>query len=105
VAWTSPGLARLHELGFGARLDLMGLHEEIRRDVEGSTSPQRQYYWTAGCDLFGQVGFGLSRATTLMLGAGLEEVLTAADLVVADQRVATIPRQRLVFELGLLSRF
>jgi hypothetical protein len=105
VAWTSPGLARLHELGFGARLDLMGFHEEIRQDVEGSTSPQRRAYWTVGCDLVGQLGFGLSRATALILGVGLEEVLTAADLAVADQRVAAIPRQRLVFELGLLSRF
>jgi hypothetical protein len=105
VAWTSAALAHPHQIGFGARLDLMGVREEIRRDVEGSSSPPGQSYWTVGCDLVGQVGFGLSRATALLLGGGVEEVLTTADLVVADQRVATIPRQRVVFELGLLSRF
>jgi hypothetical protein len=105
VAWTSAGLAHPHQIGFGARLDLMGVREEIRRDLEGSSSPQGQSYWTVGCDLIGQVGFGLSHATALLIGGGVEEILTTADVVVADQRVATIPRQRLVFELGLLSRF
>ena len=101
-AWTSPSFGRPHEIGFGARLDLMVRHEEIRRE---SSSPNAQGYWSVGGDLLGQIGYGLSQGTALLLGGGLEETLTAADVVVAGQAVATIPHQRLVFELGVLSRF
>lgn len=105
VAWSSPGLGRPHEIGFGARLDILGVHEEIKRDVEGSSSPDSQGYWSLGFDLLGQIGYGLSRGTALLLGGGPEETLTAADVVVAGQRVATISHQRLVLEIGVLSRF
>jgi hypothetical protein len=104
-AWTSPGLGRPHEIGFGGRLDITGLHEEIRRDSQSSSPPYAQGYWSLGGDLLGQIGYGLSRGTALLFGGGLEETLTAADVVVAGRVVATVPHQRLVFELGVLSSF
>jgi hypothetical protein len=104
-AWTSSGLGHPHRVGFGARLDLMGVHEEIKRETESSSLPEAHGYWSLGCDLLGQVGYGLSQGTALLLGGGLEETFTAAEIVVAGQSVATVPHQRVVFELGVLSRF
>lgn len=104
AAWTSPALGRHHEFGVGAQLDLLGLHEEISRDSEGPTSPDRGYL-SVGCDLLGQVGYGLSPGVAVLAGGGLEETLTAADVVVGGRTVATIPHQRLVFEIGVLSGF
>jgi hypothetical protein len=104
AAWTSPGLGRVHELGLGARLDLLGLHEEVSRDSNAS-SPSDQGYWSLGGDLLGQVGYGLSPGVVFLLGGGLEETLTAADVLVAGRMIATIPHERLMLELGVLSRF
>jgi hypothetical protein len=105
-AWTSPALGRPRELGFGAQLDLLGLHEEVARDSRVSTAPNNdQGYWSLGGELLGQIGYGLSLGTAVLFGGGLEETLTAADIVVAGRQIATIPHQRLVFELGILSRF
>jgi hypothetical protein len=104
VAWASRSLGQSHQIGFGARSDLMVLHEEVSRDSQISSPPSDQGYWSLGGDLLGQVGYGLSRATTLLLGGGVEETLTAADLVVAGRPVATIPHARSVFEVGILSR-
>ena len=104
AAWTSPGLGRVHELGLGARLDLLGLHEEVSRDSNAST-PSDQGYWSLGGDLLGQVGYGLSPGVVFLLGGGLEETLTAADVLVAGRMIATIPHERLMLELGVLSRF
>ena len=104
AAWTSPGLGRVHEMGVGVQLDLLGLHEEVSRESEVSSSPARGYL-SVGCDLLGQVGYGLSPRVAILLGGGLEETLTAADVVVAGRTVATVPHQRLVFEIGVLSGF
>ena len=105
IAWTSAGLQRPGAFGVGARLDLMGLHEEVRRETAAPSAPAVQDYWSVGGDLVGQIGYGLSRTTGVLAGGGLEEILTAADVIVAGKPVATIPRQRVVLEIGVLSRF
>jgi hypothetical protein len=105
VAWTSSGLGRPHEFGFGARLDFIGMHDEITRNTPNSSPPNTHGYWSLGGDMLGQVGYGLSRGTALLLGGGLEGNLTAADIVVAGRSTATVPHEHLVFETGILSRF
>jgi len=104
-AWSSPGLGHPRELGFGVRVDLIGLHQQVWRDSQSTSPSKAQGYWAVGGDLLGQLGYGLSRGTTLLMGGGLEETLTAADIVVDGRVVARLPHERLVFELGVLSRF
>jgi hypothetical protein len=105
VAWTSEHLGRPHQLGFGARLDLLGTHEAIKRDIEGPSPSATEGYWSWGGDLLGQAGYGLSRETALLASGGLEEDLTAAQIVVSGRTVATISREQIVFEVGILSHF
>ena len=105
VAWMSSGLEPPHAFGFGARVDLLGKHEDIQRSEGGQNSSRSQGYWSLGGDLLAQVGYGLSPGTALLVGGGVEEFLTAADVYVAGQPAATIPHSQLVLELGVLSRF
>ena len=105
LAWTSSGLERPHAFGFGTRADLLGIHEAIQRGGAGQNSSSTEGYWSLGADLLGQVGYGLSRETALLVGAGVEESLTEADIYVTGKPVATIPHTQLVLELGVLSRF
>ena len=105
VAWMSSGLDRQHGFGFGARADLLGIHEAIQRGDGASNSSRSQGYWSLGGDLLAQVGYGLSRGTALLIGVGVEESLTEAEINVAGQPAATIPHTQLVLELGVLSRF
>jgi hypothetical protein len=105
VVWMSSAMERPHTFGFGARADLLGVHEAIQHGDGGTSSSGIEGYWSMGADLLGQVGYGLSRATALLAGAGVEEILTEADVYVAGQPAATIPHTRIVLELGVLSRF
>ncbi len=105
AAWMSSALERPHAFGFGARADLLGMHEAIQRGEGGTTSSRTEGYWSLGGDLLGQVGYGLSRGTALLVGGGVEESLTEADINVAGGPAATIPHTQLVLELGVLSRF
>ena len=103
IVWTSDGFTRPRAFGFGARADLLGVHEAIKRD-DGDDS-HIDGHWSAGGDILGQVSLGLSGGTSLLLGAGLEGFLTGVSLVEPGRATATIPRERLIFELGVLSRF
>ena len=105
VVWTSSGWERLHALGFGARADLLCVHQAIQRGEGGQNSSQTEGYWSLGGDLLAQIGYGLSPGTALLLGAGVEELLTEADVYVGGEPAATIPHAQLVLELGVLSRF
>jgi hypothetical protein len=105
VAWMSAALERPHAFGFGARADLLGVHEAIQRGEGDQSSSRTEGYWSLGGDLLAQVGYGLSQGTALLVGGGVEELLTAADVYVAGQPAATIPHTQLVLELGVLSRF
>ena len=103
LVWASDGFGRPAGFGFGARIDVLGAHEAIKR----STGDDSEFedLWSLGGDILGQFGFGLSAETTLLLSAGLEGVLTGARLAEPDRATAEIPRDRLIFELGVLSRF
>jgi hypothetical protein len=103
LVWSSDGFGRPGGVGFGARIDLLGAHETIRRS--GGGDPRFAEMWTVGGDLLAQVGVGLSAGTSLLLSAGVEGVLSEARLVTPDEPTAELPGDRLILELGVLSRF
>jgi hypothetical protein len=105
AAWMSSTLDRPYAFGFGARFDLLGVHAAIQRGAGGPGGSQTEGYWSLGADLLAQVGYGLSRGTALLVGGGVEELFTEADVYVAGNPAATIPHTQLVLELGVLSRF
>jgi opacity protein-like surface antigen len=105
VIWMSSELERPGTFGFGGRFDLLGVHEAIQRGEAGQSSSRTETYWSLGADLLAQVGYGLSRGTALLVGVGVEELLTEADVYVGEELAATIPRTQMVVELGVLSRF
>jgi hypothetical protein len=105
VVWMTPGLERPHAFAFGGRADLLGMHASVQRGAGDLSASHTQGYWSLGGDLLGQVGYGLSTGTALLAGAGVEELLTAADVYVAGQPAATMPHTQVVLELGVLSRF
>jgi len=103
LVWASDGFGRPEGFGFGARIDVLGAHEAVKRAT--SDDSEFEDLWSLGGDILGQFGFGLSAGTTLLLSAGLEGVLTGASLAQPERATAEIPRDRVIFELGLLSRF
>ena len=105
VVWTGAGSERPKAFNFGARFDLLGVHEAIQHAEGGTSSARTEAYWSMGADLLAQVGYGLSLGTALLVGGGVEEILTEAEVSVAGEPAATIPHTRLVLELGVLSRF
>jgi hypothetical protein len=105
VVWTCAGSERPQAFNFGARFDLLGVHEAIQHGEGGPDSSRTEGYWSMGADILAQVGYGLSPGTALVVGGGVEGILTEADLFVAGEPAATIPHTRLVLELGVLSRF
>ena len=105
VAWMHSGLERPHTFGFGARADLLVAHVSVQRGEGDQNSTRTEGYWSLGGDLLAQVGYGLSAGTALLAGAGVEELLMAADVYVAGESAATIPHTQLLVELGVLSRF
>ncbi len=105
AVWMSSGLERPHAFGFGARADLLGVHQAVQRSEGGQNSSRTEDYWSLGGDLLAQVGYGLSPGTALLVGAGVETLLTEADVYVGGEPAATIPRTQMVLELGVLSRF
>ena len=68
-------------------------------------TPTRTGLWSLGGDLLGQVGLKLSSAISLLFSAGFEGTLSSPSLPEPGSAPATIPRARLVFELGVVSRF
>jgi hypothetical protein len=103
VVWATSGFTEGRRLGFAARADLLGVHEVIKRnddDDHGSAE-----HWTIGGDLVGQIGLGLSSGTSLLVSSGLEGFATSQSLVASGQPTASLPRGRVIFELGVLSRF
>ena len=70
MAWMSSGLDRPTAFGFGARADLLGMHEAIQRGEGARAASRTEGYWSLGGDLLGQVGYGLSRGTALLVGGG-----------------------------------
>jgi hypothetical protein len=100
VVWASPGFTEGRRVGFAARADLLGVHEVIKRGDDDAHA-----YWTVGADLVGQLGLGLSSGTSLLFSGGVEGFASSESLVSDAQAPVTIPRGRLIFELGVLSRF
>src|SRR5579871_161338 len=104
IVWTSPGFTEGRRLGFAARADLLGVHETIER-ARADDDDEISGHWTVGADLVVQMGFGLSAGTSLLVGGGLEGFLSGESLMAPGRPPATTPRGRVIFELGVLSRF
>jgi hypothetical protein len=101
--WATPGFAEGRRVGFAVRADLLGVREVIKRqgnDDQGSVG-----LWTVGADLVGQIGLGLSSGTSLLGSAGVEGFASGESLVSEGQAPAMLSRGRIIFELGVLSRF
>jgi hypothetical protein len=105
LGWASPRFGRARALGLGARVDLLLMRESVRVSQSKPLTAGEQAFWSGAADVLAEVGLGLSRATSLVGALGLEERFTEADVVLAGQHVATLPRERLILEVGLLSRF
>jgi hypothetical protein len=105
IVWSSSRFAEGRRLGFAARADLLGVHETIARTLANDDDTETLGHWTAGADLVGQVGLGLAAGTSLVLGAGLEGFLSGQSLATPGATPAIVPRGRIIFELGVLSRF
>lgn len=103
VAWSSDGLPRARGFGFGARADLLGVREAVQRN-DGDDG-HFEGHWSAGADLLGQLAFGLSGGTSLLLGGGLEGFLSGLSVTEPARPPVAIPRGRLICELGVLARF
>jgi hypothetical protein len=103
VVWATPGFTEGRRVGFAVRADLLGVREVIKRqgnDDQGSVG-----LWTVGADLVGQIGLGLSSGTSLLGSAGVEGFASGESLVSEGQAPATLSRGRIIFEVGVLSRF
>ena len=103
AVWASQGFAEGRRVGFAVRADLLGVREVIKRDDDDDQGIAG--HWTIGADLVGQLGLGLSSWTSLLFSAGLEGFVGGENLAAAGQPPVTIPRGRVIFELGVLSRF
>jgi hypothetical protein len=105
LGWSTGLFGRPARLRGGVRADLMVLYQSVHvSPADGATITDRSY-WTAAGDLLVELTLGLSRGTSLLLAGGLEEKSTRADLEIAGQDAATLPRTGARIELGVLSRF
>ena len=105
LGWASARFGRPHAFGLGARLDLLIMRKSVRVSQEQPLTASEQAFWSGALDLLAEVGVGLSRATTFLGGLGVEERFTEARVLVPGRIDATLPRERLILELGILSRF
>ena len=103
VVWASRGFAEGARVGFAVRADFLGVREVIKR--QGDDDQGTVGLWTVGADVVGQIGLGLSSGTSLLGSAGVEGFASGESLVSDGQPPATLSRGRLIFELGVLSRF
>jgi hypothetical protein len=105
LAWTAWPYARPGAVGFGFRADLLAAHESVLYSSSAGGWGDEQSFSSFGADLVMEGGVGLSADTALMLGVGGEMLFTAADLEVEDRLAATLPRSRLILQIGILARF
>ncbi|HVT08810.1 MAG TPA: hypothetical protein VHO67_15235 [Polyangia bacterium] len=104
AGWSSRRFGPAGRFGAGARVDLLAQHQSVRVSADRMVSGERDY-WAAGADALGEGGLVLARDTMILLAAGLEEMFTEANVVVARQVDATFHATRFVVQLGVLSRF
>jgi hypothetical protein len=105
LAWTIRRYARPGAVGFGFRADLLGMRQAVRYAEDALGGTDEQTYLSLGADLLAEGGVGLSPETALVLAVGGETMFTAADLFLGATHAATLPRDRLILELGILARF
>jgi hypothetical protein len=103
VVWASRGFTEGARVGFAVRADFLGVREVIKR--QGNDDQGTVGLWTVGADVVGQIGLGLSSGTSLLGSAGVEGFASGESLVSEGQAPATLSRGRIIFELGVLSRF
>jgi hypothetical protein len=103
LAWAAASFGRPGHFGAGVRADGLFMRHSVR-DSQAPGAGDR-IYWSAGVDALAEVGLGLSRGTMLMVAAGLEELFTEATVTVPGEDAATLPRARVLLELGVLARF
>jgi hypothetical protein len=106
VEWTSPGLERPRELGFGARADVIALGRQVRPTMPIDADDASLSDLALGGDAVGLLGLALSPHAVVVAGAGVEVLGRVAGRGGDDAAVAPEPPAfRLLVELGFRARF
>ena len=105
LAWAAPSFGRVRRFGLGARADGLLMRQSVRVSQDQAPAAGDRDYWSAGVDALAEVGLGLSPGTTLLAAAGLEELFTEAEVTVPGRFDTTLPRTRILLQVGVLSRF
>ncbi len=105
LAWAPASFGRPGHFGAGVRADGVVMRQSVRVSQDRAPAAGDRTYWSAGVDALAELGLGLSRGTTLMAAGGVEELFTQATVEAPGQDDATLPRTRILLELGVLARF
>jgi hypothetical protein len=106
IQWTSPGLERPGEVGFGARADVIALGRRLRRSMPADPDDTSLADLVLGGDAVGIVGLALSPHAAVVADAGFEVLGRVAGEGGDDAGLTPDPPAfRLVVELGIVARF
>lgn len=100
--WTGPG-ARPAFAGLHA--DALLLRHVLARPTPDDREVSRDAHWLSGMDMLLEGGWAFESDAAFIAGAGVEVAFQTAHVLNAGQPIATIPRLRLVAEVGLRARF
>jgi hypothetical protein len=92
-------------LGLDVRADLLGIGEIVSHLSSDDRAAVRRARWLPGADGALELTWSVSTSLALLLGGGVEVAAGPTDVVVRQERTATIPAWRLVSRLGLRTRF
>lgn len=105
LAWASAGFGQAGRFAAGVRSDLLVWWQSVRVSQDQVPAGGDREYWSGAVDALVEVGRGLSAGTTLVGALGVEELFTEAQVTIQGRNAATLPRTRLLLQLGVLSRF
>ncbi len=110
LGFSVPLLSRIATDGaatfeLGLRADLLLLRHAFARSARGPDTVSRDSRWIPGVDLMAEGTLAVARDAAVVGAVGAEYAFGATRVFVGDSAVATVPRLRFVFELGLRARF
>ncbi len=91
-------------LAIGVRADFVGLLQTVTRPTVDDTT-SRGSRWLAGGDALAEAEWAFVPEAGIVAGAGAEVAASATSVLVDDRSTATIPRVRILGELGLRAFF